>query len=54
MGDRQSVEVLQRLAHMIHTRNNITHAGNRREVHLPWVQNVKFDRYCEETNEVFE
>ena len=54
MGDRQSVEALQWLAYIGRTRNNVSHAGNGREVHLPRISNVKFDGYCEETNEVFE
>ena len=54
MGDRQSVEALQWLAYIGQTRNNVTHAGNGREVHLPRVPNVKVDGCCEETNEVFE
>ena len=54
MGDRQSVEALQWLTYIGWTRNNVTHAGNRREVHLPVVPNVKVDRYCAETYEVFE
>ena len=54
MGDRQPVEALQWLAYIDWTRNNVTHAGNGREVHLPGVPNVKFDGYSEEKNEVFE
>ena len=54
MGDRQSVEALQWLVYMGQKRNNVTHAGNGRKVHLPRVPNVKVDGYCEETNEVFE
>jgi len=54
MGDRQFVEALQWLAYICRTRNNITHAGNGREVRLAGVPNVKVDGYCEETNEVFE
>jgi len=38
----------------IMTRNDVTHAGNGREVHLPGVQTVKVDGYCAEKNEVFE
>jgi G:T-mismatch repair DNA endonuclease (very short patch repair protein) len=53
MRDRQSVEVLQRLAYIGRTRNDATHAGNGREVHLPGVPNVKDDGYCAETKEVF-
>ena len=54
IGDRQSVEALQWLAYIGRTKNNITHAGNGREVHLPGVPNVKFDGYCVLTTEVFE
>ena len=36
------------------TRNNFTHAGNGREVHLTEVPNVKFGEYCAETRNVFE
>ena len=54
MGDRQSFEALQCLAYIGRTRNNITHAGNGREVHLPGVPNVKVDGYYVETREVFE
>ena len=53
-GDRQSVEVLQWPAYIGGTRNNITNAGNGREVRLAGVPNVKVDGYCEETNEVFD
>jgi hypothetical protein len=54
MGDHQSVEALQRIAYIGRTRNDVTHAGNGREVHLPVVPNVKADGYCAETREVFE
>ena len=54
MGDGQSVEDLQRLEHIGLTRNNVTHAGNVREVCLAGVLNVKVHGYSEETNEVFE
>jgi len=53
LGHRQSVEAFQWLAYIGRTRN-ISHAGNWREVRLAGVPNVKFDGYCEETNEVFE
>jgi len=43
MGARQSVEALQLLAYIGLTRNNEIHVQNGREVHLPWVPNVKFD-----------
>jgi hypothetical protein len=52
MGDRQSVEALQWLAYIGWTRNNVTHAGNGREVHLSGVPNVKVDGYCAEAREV--
>ena len=54
MGDRQPVEALQWLAYIGRTRNNITHAGNGREVHLPGISSVKVDGYCAETREIFE
>ena len=54
MGDRKSVEPLQWLAYIGRTLNNVTHAGNGREVHLAGVSNVKVDGYCQETNEVFQ
>ena len=54
MGDRLSVEVLQWLAYIGWTMNNITHAGNGSEVHLPRVTNAKVDGYCADTREVFE
>ena len=53
MGDRQTVEALQSLAYISRTHNNVSHAGNIREVHLPGVTNVNFDGYCAEKNEVF-
>jgi G:T-mismatch repair DNA endonuclease (very short patch repair protein) len=54
MGDHQSVEDLQWLAYIGRTRNNVTHAGNGREVRLDTVPNLKVDGYCAETGEVFE
>ena len=54
MGDHQYVEALQWLACIGRMRNNITHAGNGRAVHLPGVPNMKVDGYCAETREVFE
>jgi hypothetical protein len=54
MGDRQSVEALQWLAYISRTRNNVTHAGNGREVRLDRVPNLKVDGYFAETGEVFE
>jgi len=54
MGDRQSVEALKWLSYIGRTRNNITHAVNGREVHLPGVPNVKVDGYCAETRDFFE
>ena len=53
-GDRQSLQALQWLAYIGRSRNNITHAGNGRDVHLFGVPNVKIDRYCAEKNEIFE
>ena len=54
MGDRQSVESLYWLAYVGRTRNNVTWAGNGREVYLARIPNMKIDRYCWETNDVFE
>jgi G:T-mismatch repair DNA endonuclease (very short patch repair protein) len=54
MGDRQSVEALQSLAYIGQTSDDIIHAGNGREVHLPGVTNVKVDDYSPKTKEVFE
>ena len=54
MGDRQSGEALQWLAYIGRTRNNATHSGNVREVHLPGVPNVKVGGNSEEGNDVFE
>ena len=54
MGDRQSLEALQWLAHIGRTRNNVSHAGSGMEVRLAGVPKVKDDWYCAETNEVFE
>jgi len=54
MGDRQSVEVLKRLAFISRTSNNIIHACNMSEFHLAGVPNVKVDANCAETNGVFE
>jgi G:T-mismatch repair DNA endonuclease (very short patch repair protein) len=54
MGHRQSVEALQWLAYIGRPRNNATHAGNGREVHLDRVLNLKVDGYFAETGEVFE
>jgi hypothetical protein len=34
MGDRQSLEAIQWLAYIGRNRSNVTHAVNRREVHL--------------------
>jgi hypothetical protein len=53
MGDRQSVEALQWLTYMGLSRNN-TNIGNGREVHLDGVTNLKFEGYCNETDEGFE
>jgi hypothetical protein len=48
MRDRQAFEALQRLEYIGRTRNNVTHAGNGREVHLPKLKCIF------QTNEVFE
>ena len=45
MGDRQSVEALERLAYIGRTRNNVNHVGNGRDVRLARVSNVKVDGY---------
>jgi len=52
MRDHQSVEALQLLAYIAWTHNNVTRAGNGREVHLAGVPNVKVDGYSAETNDV--
>ena len=54
MGDRQSIEAFQWLAYIGQTRDDVIHAGNGREVHLPRVPNVKVDGYSPNTQEVFE
>ena len=54
MGDSEYVEALQWLGYIGGTRNNVTHAGNGREVHLPGEPNVQVDGYFAVTNEVFE
>jgi len=53
MGARLSVVTFQMPAYISRTRN-ISNAGNGRGVPLAGVPNVKFDGYCEQTNEVFE
>jgi hypothetical protein len=45
-GDRTSLGALQWLAYIGRTHNNVTHAGNGREVHLATVPNVNIDGYC--------
>ena len=45
MGDRQTFGALQWLAYICLTRNNVTHAGNGREVHFPAVPYVKIHGY---------
>ena len=35
-------------------KGNVIHAGNGREINLPWVLNVKVDGYSAKTREVFE
>ena len=54
MGDRQTVEALQWLACIGQTRDDIINAVNGREVHLPWVPNVKVHGYSPKTKEIFE
>ena len=54
MGDRQSFEALQWFAYIGRTMNNVTHAGNGREVHLPGVPNVKVVGHSAGTRDVFE
>jgi len=54
MGDRQSIEALLWLAYILRTRNNITSAGNGKEVHFPGVTNVKVNGYCAEKREDFQ
>jgi hypothetical protein len=53
MGDRQSIVGLQWLAYIGRSKN-IINAGNGRDVHLTGVPNVKFDGYCQDTNEILE
>jgi len=50
----RSVEALQWLVYIDQMHNNVTHAGNVREVDLAGVPNVKVDGYCQERNEEFE
>ena len=38
---RQSVQALEWLPYIGRTRNNVTHAGNGRKVHLPGAPNLK-------------
>jgi hypothetical protein len=40
MVDSQAVEALELMAYIGRTRNNVTHTGNGREVHLPRVPNL--------------
>ena len=54
LSDRQSIEAFQWLAYIGQTRDDVIHAGNGREVHLPRVPNVKVDGYSPNTQEVFE
>jgi len=53
MGDRQSVEAIFWLAFVGLRSNDVTHAGNGREVLLAGVHNWEVDGYCAETNELF-
>ena len=43
LGERQSIEALQWLAYIGRRRNNVTHAGNGREVRLAGLPNLKVD-----------
>jgi len=52
MGDCQPVEAIQWLAYI--NKEDIIHAGNGREVHLPGLPNVNLDGYSQKTKEVFE
>jgi hypothetical protein len=45
LGDRQSAEALRWLAYLGRTRDDITHAGNGREVHLAALPNLKVDGF---------
>jgi hypothetical protein len=54
MGDHQSAETLQGLDYIGRTRDNLTHAGNGREVRLAGLPNLKVDGYCADTKDVFE
>ena len=42
MGESQSAEAIQWLAYIGRTRDDVIHAGNGREVHLPGVPNLKY------------
>jgi len=54
MDDCQSVEAIQWLAYIGQTRDDVIHAGNGREVHLPGLPNVKVDGYSLKTQEVLD
>jgi hypothetical protein len=41
MADRQSVKDIQWIAYIGQTRNHVTHAGNRQEVHFSREPNLK-------------
>jgi len=47
IGDRQCVEAIQWPSYIDLTRNNVSVAGNWRQVHLVSVPNVKDDGYCQ-------
>jgi hypothetical protein len=49
MGNSQSLEPIQWLAYIGRTWDDVIHAGNGREVHLPGVPNVKVDGYSAKT-----
>ena len=53
LGDRQSVKALQFFAYIERTRNNVSHAGNLKEVRLAWVINMKDLGFSAQTNEFF-
>jgi hypothetical protein len=53
MGDHQSVEGVQWLTYTDRTKNNVTHAGNGREVRFHGAPNFKVAGYCAETGEEY-
>jgi len=52
MGCRQSFDNLQWLTYIVRSRNNVSHAGNRRVIRLAVLRNLKVYGYCAEANEV--